>query len=125
MPYKDKEKAKQASKEYYEKNKERCLINRKIYREEHREEIQEKKSKYCRTPVGLKNQRMRKWRDRGVKNVNDEMYDIYNKTTECDCCKKKFSSSFDKHLDHDHETGEFRQILCCSCNTHDSWKNKV
>jgi hypothetical protein len=25
-------------------------------------------------------------------------------------------------MDHDHETGQFRQFLCQSCNRHDHWK---
>lgn len=29
------------------------------------------------------------------------------------------------HCDHDHDTGKFRGMICCRCNTHLGWYEKV
>jgi hypothetical protein len=59
------------------------------------------------------------------KNINkmiftDEDYEIiYNEyifSTNCDLCNKKFTNTKDRQLDHNHETGEIRNIVCCKCN---------
>tara|TARA_R110000744_G_scaffold155598_1_gene270981 strand:- start:64 stop:396 length:333 start_codon:yes stop_codon:yes gene_type:complete len=98
--------------------------NRK-YRQNNKEHISEQKKEYYQTPAGKKAETMSKWRRRGVINVTDEMYNHYIATTHCECCSKEFSSSRDRCLDHDHVTGAYRQILCCSCNTNDYWKKVI
>ena len=45
----------------------------------------------------------------------DSIYDKYKNTNECDLCKKPITS-YTKHLDHDHKTGNFRNVLCNVCN---------
>jgi hypothetical protein len=35
----------------------------------------------------------------------------------CEICQKKFTSTKDTHLDHEHEEGFIRGILCSNCNT--------
>ena len=55
----------------------------------------------------------------------DALYEHYINTNECDVCHKVFKSTKDRCLDHDHNNGQFRQILCNSCNTYDNWKNKI
>ena len=61
------------------------------------------------------------WKKRGVKGDYKKLYDIYINTTNCDICKVKLISGIrgnnKKCLDHDHITGEFRNILCNTCNT--------
>ena len=64
------------------------------------------------------------WKRRGVVLREGETYDIFYdkwvKATHCECCNVEldFSGSGKKGrcLDHDHETGHFRNILCNSCN---------
>lgn len=49
------------------------------------------------------------------------LYEEYIKTTNCNHCGKEFKNSRDRQLDHDHETGLFRKIVCQSCNVCDSY----
>jgi hypothetical protein len=59
------------------------------------------------------------------KNINkmiftDEEFEIiYNEyiyAKNCDLCNKKFINTKDRQLDHNHNTGEIRNIVCCKCN---------
>ncbi len=57
------------------------------------------------------------WKRLGVIHPNvDALYNMFIRTTHCNVCNKEFISRNDRHLDHDHETGKFRYILCRSCN---------
>ena len=121
----NKEKLLAQMKTYRETNKEKILKEHREYRIANKEYYKEYKKAYYQTPEGKKSRIMACWRSHGVNNVNDEMYDKYINTHCCDVCKNEFKNSMDKHLDHDHETGDFRQVLCRSCNSRDSWKNKI
>ena len=35
----------------------------------------------------------------------------------CQICEKKFKQGVSAHVDHDHDTGEVRGLLCLNCNT--------
>jgi hypothetical protein len=93
----------------------------KRYYEKHREKLLERE-KTC--PKRLKALRISSWKRSGVVGDYDELYTIWLAATECWCCKNDLSKKGDKCLDHDHETGKFRQILCRDCNNWDRWKNK-
>ena len=51
----------------------------------------------------------------------DELYEVYIKTMNCGHCNKAFKNSSDRCLDHNHETGLFRKIVCHKCNVWDSY----
>jgi len=53
----------------------------------------------------------------------DELYEVYIKTMNCQHCGKEFPNTKDRHLDHDHETGMFRKIVCNGCNNNDRYIN--
>jgi len=59
----------------------------------------------------------------GERLTNEEWKDLYVRWVNCkncECCGKEFKlvkNSFnDKQLDHNHETGVFRNFLCNKCN---------
>ena len=62
------------------------------------------------------------WKSRGlIYDDYDELYEIYIKTMNCQYCNKEFNNSQDRCLDHDHNTGLFRKIVCRACNVMDSY----
>ena len=71
----------------------------------------------------IKNSRRKAWRSRGLNMEKfEDIYKIYLSTTHCDLCKvelteDKVNTKTTKCMDHSHITGEFRNILCVSCNS--------
>ena len=60
-----------------------------------------------------------KWKYRGMKFTEEDFEYIYSEyiiATNCDLCNKEFKNTNDRHLDHNHETGEVRNIVCRTCN---------
>ena len=60
------------------------------------------------------------WKRSGLIESRERMEEIYwirECSTECEKCGKEFISSYDRHMDHCHITGRFRNILCTSCNS--------
>ena len=119
----NKAKIKQARREEYLRNKEAYLERAKknFDRDKHKIAIK----KYEQTEAGIKTKRMSRWRSYGVNNLTDELYEHYINCDKCEVCKCEFTDKNVKCLDHDHETGDFRYVLCRACNCRDNWKNKI
>jgi len=113
------------NKEYRQKNKKKMEEREKEYRQKNKEKIAEKKKEYHQTEKSKKEKRISHWKERGVVGDYEELYDKYINTDKCEICKSVFKSDFYRCLDHDHETGEFRYVLCRACNNKDAWKNKI
>ena len=94
----------------------------KIYRENNKEERAAKQKIYIQTESGKKSHRISEWKLTGlIHHDYDELYELYFESTHCDVCKCEYKDSFDKCMDHDHQTGLHRQFLCRPCNTNDTW----
>ena len=86
-----------------------------------RERIRLKRS----TPEGKKKYRVDNWKKNGLLGDYDAIYEIYLNTTNCMKCSIQFSDGNKKCMDHDHETGEYRAMLCNRCNTHNPLDKKI
>lgn len=129
----DPEKKREAQRRYREKNKEKIKEYRqnnkehtKEYQKEYYQNNNEKLKEYNQSPQGIKRRIISDWKRRGLIHEDmDALYEIYINTERCDVCKKHFSNTYDRCMDHDHSNGLYRHILCRGCNTNDNWKNKV
>ena len=120
------EKQKQYKREYYAKNKDRITQlereRRKIKppKKEDPEKHKNRTLKYNQTPNGIKSICKRKWKYRGVDITDfEEYYPIYRDATQCSQCDIRFNKEVWKEkkcLDHCHDTGKFRAVVCWNCN---------
>ena len=46
----------------------------------------------------------------------EAIYEKYITSSKCELCSKTFKNTRDRHMEHDHTTGEFRNIVCTKCN---------
>ena len=122
MPYKDLENIKKHGQEYYQKNKEKIKSNaenNKLLISEYKKQYYIKNKEKYFTDEAIKKSRIYKWRSRGV--ISDDynkLYEYYLSIKECENCGVELNEDeyTRKCLDHDHDTGEFRQVLCHNCN---------
>jgi hypothetical protein len=134
MPQKTKEERAAYNKEYRAKNKDKLYEYTKAYQAENKEDIsaqkkeyqqqnKEKIKEYNQSPQGKKSLKMNDWKRRGMDDDNQFIFDhYYLHETHCWVCKHEFCNKNWKCCDHDHTTGEFRQVLCHKCNVQDNWE---
>ena len=86
---------------------------------------------YSQSERGKKNSRTTKWISRGLKfeegQTLDEVYQRFLDTPNCELCSCAFDTGTKrckktKVMDHNHETGYCRAIICHSCNVSDRGK---
>jgi len=87
----------------------------------------EQYKKYNESEKGKMRMIIHNWKRRGLKvDTPEDYYTIYYHwlvTTNCEKCNKEFTISNVKCMDHNHITGEYRNILCHNCNTNDKITN--
>jgi hypothetical protein len=118
MPFKDPEKRKQYLKKYREENKDFIKKLNKEWRENNKEYIYEKNKKYA-NGEGKHIEMCSKWRSRGIKLKPNEDWDsVYLFYITCEKCEEcgVDLKNVKRCLDHDHETGFIRDVLCNRCN---------
>ena len=66
-----------------------------------------------------KSETLCRWKKRGLIESDEQIEFIYTDyiyDTNCDLCGEFYKNTRDRQMEHDHETGEFRNIVCRSCN---------
>ncbi len=87
----------------------------KKYYLSHRDKIRKQRQRYSKEhPVEMKRQHLKKFY--GI--TFEQMRQMYiSQNGFCPICLKKFKSSSDMHIDHNHSNGQIREILCSKCNS--------
>ena len=116
MPYD----RKKSDKEYYQKNKEKMTLKNKKFNQNNPGYMKGYMKDYRKNnPECRKRETIYIWKRLGVISDDfDKLYDYYLSIDECENCGIELDSGTGtkKHLDHDHKTGLFRNILCQTCN---------
>lgn len=112
---------KASDKKYRENNKQKILEQNKIYRDNNKQKIAEQNKIYKQTENGKKSYRITRWKMSGILTDDyDFLYDWYMSITRCLNCGVELISgrgfATQKHLDHDHTTGEPCMVVCGYCN---------
>lgn len=121
MPYKDLT-SKEYSKLYREENKEYFKNYRLQNKEYFKKKIREFKYKEdgTRTEKYNKSMKITNWKALNMKPLPNEnwsfIYEVFKETTNCMGCGKFFKKERHKCLDHDHDNGYIRGVICHKCN---------
>lgn len=68
-----------------------------------------------------KSQIIYNWKKWGVLGNMEELFKYYSECENCEFCNIKFKNTFEKCLDHDHITLNFRKVVCRRCNNNDNY----
>ena len=83
-----------------------------------KEKLKKRQLIYKQSEKGIKNNFKQKWKQMGLNMENfEEIYRIYQMAIFCDICEEVLGEGNRKKcMDHCHYSGEFRNIVCLSCN---------
>ena len=110
----NKDKIKQKKKEYCEKNKDK--------KKEYDKTRKKQRKEYRQTPNGIKSNRISQWKHKGIITDDyDELYNHYLKTAYCDACKVELTydrnpTATTKCCDHDHSITDRHNFRNILCN---------
>ena len=98
----------------------------RAYAKQWREKNQEKVRAYWKSEGGKKASRIGNWKRIGVVSSDfNKLYERYINTSHCELCNIELVEGQKQNnkrcLDHNHETGEVRHVLCNRCNN-ERWK---
>ena len=114
----NREKVAKKKKEWDNHNKEELVKKHKEYYDSHKVERKE----WEQTPVGKKSSRISNLKKIGLLcDDMDTLYEKYLNTSNCENCDviltvDRYITSTTRCMDHCHETGLFRNVLCHACN---------
>jgi hypothetical protein len=107
----NKEKIKEYQRQYRLTHKEECKERNKQYKKKNRQSLNEYQNKWFLTPKG-KLYRQKNWEDGKCRKYGLTVEQIEQMTNTqngmCAICSKKFESSKDTHIDHNHTTNKVR-----------------
>ena len=100
------------------------VFDRKEYMKEYNKEYQ---NEYKKSPQYKKTKLLSVWKRRGLTGDFEKIYERYLNTTNCDLCNVFLEGigSNRKCMDHCHDTGKFRNVVCHTCNMNKSDKKKL
>lgn len=107
---------------YYKQNAERIKARRKLKREGkptkefHSTRVFDSDAYYNRE--GWKRSREKSWKQRGIIGMTYDLYEkmLVDQDYKCVICNAEYSDTKKLHVDHCHNTGKVRGLLCNNCN---------
>ena len=107
-----------SAREYRQFNRDRILVNQRKWAAENSEKCKASQLKYRTSETGRTRVREQaRERKYGV-GVNQHIeVQLESQDHRCAICRQEFSSPRDIQFDHNHDTQQWRGILCATCNT--------
>jgi hypothetical protein len=117
--FKTTEKTRAAARAWSAANPERKKATRRAYYAANKEAIKTKARQWELANPEKKRARNRVVRLRKEYGITPAQFDamLAFQRGRCDICRRSFRSSRHIHVDHNHETGKVRSLLCATCNT--------
>jgi len=116
------QRASQYGKRYYQKNKQKIAAKAKTFREENPEVMRERYDRHKeKHPMG---NRTAQWKYRYGISLDEVQTKFESQGGRCACCEEEIPHYTEFkgknhlfHIDHNHDTGKIRGLLCTKCNT--------